>query len=61
MMIKIFLEMRIHDVCKKRYIYSASLSYHQRSHTGEKPYECEICKKRYTSNSGLNYHQKTHI
>lgn len=33
---------------------------HERTHTGDKPLECEICHKRFSESSNLSKHRRTH-
>ncbi|KPJ17514.1 Zinc finger protein 628 [Papilio machaon] len=44
------------EVCGKRYASNAALRYHQRVHTGERPYHCTECPKTFTMPLFLQVH-----
>ncbi len=46
-------------VCNKSFYDASSLTKHRRTHTGEKPYQCEICKKDFRQKRHLADHIKT--
>ncbi|KAH7709713.1 zinc finger protein, partial [Aphelenchoides avenae] len=48
--------------CNKSYSYAETLKYHERKHTGERPYVCgyEGCDKTYIHADILRGHERTH-
>lgn len=50
------------DLCENRYINKYKLDAHKRSHTGEKPYECEYCGSRFrTCDQVINHRAMVHL
>lgn len=41
--------------CRKPY-----LEVHMRTHTGERPFQCDVCNKRFSQKSSLNTHKRIH-
>ncbi|XP_039762974.1 zinc finger protein 2-like isoform X3 [Pararge aegeria] len=48
------------EVCGKHCTSNATLRYHQRAHTGEKPYSCGLCAARFVSREHWRLHQRVH-
>ncbi|CAB3242597.1 unnamed protein product [Arctia plantaginis] len=48
------------EVCGKHCTSNATLKYHQRTHTGERPYSCTVCSKQFTDSNQLRIHTRTH-
>ncbi|KAI8431641.1 hypothetical protein MSG28_016120 [Choristoneura fumiferana] len=48
------------EICGKGYPSSTWLKYHQRTHTGERPYKCPECPKSYMTPAALQSHSVSH-
>ncbi|KAL0809112.1 hypothetical protein ABMA28_012736 [Loxostege sticticalis] len=48
------------ETCGKKYASNAALRYHQRVHTGVKPYHCPYCPKSFTMSLFMQVHIRTH-
>ncbi|XP_011150321.1 zinc finger protein 271 isoform X2 [Harpegnathos saltator] len=46
--------------CSRSFHHKNSLVYHMRSHSGERPHQCEICSKRFFAASALKVHKRLH-
>ncbi|KAJ8254205.1 hypothetical protein COCON_G00208170 [Conger conger] len=46
--------------CGKVCVSPSHLEIHQRTHTGEKPYQCSECGKSFAKKCNLNFHLRTH-
>ncbi|NWW20884.1 ZN226 protein, partial [Falcunculus frontatus] len=46
--------------CGRSFGQSSSLRAHQRSHTGERPYECPECGKSFRWSLSLRAHRRIH-
>ncbi|XP_014225144.1 zinc finger protein 37 homolog [Trichogramma pretiosum] len=46
--------------CRRSFHHKNSLVYHMRSHSGERPHQCEICGKSFFAASALKVHKRLH-
>ncbi|XP_058807086.1 GDNF-inducible zinc finger protein 1-like [Phymastichus coffea] len=46
--------------CDRSFHHKNSLVYHMRSHSGERPHQCEICGKSFFAGSALKVHKRLH-
>ncbi|XP_014469641.1 PREDICTED: zinc finger protein 93-like isoform X2 [Dinoponera quadriceps] len=58
--IKARLEQLTCPQCGRLFHHKNSLVYHMRSHSGERPHQCEICSKRFFAASALKVHKRLH-
>nr|CAB3267934.1 ZF(C2H2)-13 zinc finger protein [Phallusia mammillata] len=48
-------------ICAATFAHSCSYKAHMRSHTGERPYQCNFCEKAFTHLISLNDHKMMHL
>lgn len=48
------------QVCEAAFCRKPYLEVHMRTHTGERPFQCDLCLKRFSQKSSLNTHKRIH-
>lgn len=48
------------QICEAAFCRKPYLEVHMRTHTGERPFQCDICMKRFSQKSSLNTHKRIH-
>lgn len=48
------------QVCDAAFCRKPYLEVHMRTHTGERPFQCDLCMKRFSQKSSLNTHKRIH-
>lgn len=48
------------QVCDAAFCRKPYLEVHMRTHTGERPFQCDLCLKRFSQKSSLNTHKRIH-
>ena len=47
-------------ICEKRFSVEGYLTRHERTHTGDKSYQCKFCKKGFSQKGNLNVRDHIH-
>lgn len=56
----LFVSIQFWQVCEAAFCRKPYLEVHMRTHTGERPFQCDLCMKRFSQKSSLNTHKRIH-